>query len=59
MKNRNNRVDELIGLLSEGGLSKEASAELAELIRDDASVAEELREQLETSEMIALCETPE
>ena len=54
--NKNERFEELMARLIEGPLPANDSAELAQLLEKDLSLAAELREQLETSEMITLSE---
>ena len=50
------RFEELMSRLAEGPLPVDDSIELTQLIEKDPSLATELSEQLETSEMIALSE---
>ena len=52
----NKRFEELVGLLLDDEITSEGLDELAQLVKDDAGLLEELRRQLLTSDQLALAE---
>ena len=52
----NKRFEELLGLLLDDEITSEGLDELAQLVKDDAGLLEELRRQLLTSDQLAQSE---